>query len=68
MSPLLIEAPSDAQLLYIWKLCDEHHVDRPQAVASKTEASEIIDAIRGGTYDPGRYCWPFSMSSEDVPF
>lgn len=68
MSPLLIEAPSDAQLLYIAKLCGEQDVPRPEVVASKAEGGEIIDALKDGTYDPGRYCWPFSMSSADVPF
>lgn len=68
MSPLLIEAPTDAQLLYIARLCVERELPRPEVVASKAEGGEIIDALKAGTYDPGRYCWPFSMSSDDVPF
>ena len=54
---LTIEAPTDSQLLYIRSLCDAAQVSRPQAIASKA-----------GTYDPGRYCWPWSMSDEALPF
>jgi len=65
---LRVEASTDSQLLYIRGLCDDRGLIRPEAVASKSEASEIIDAILAGTYDPGRYAYPFSMSDETVPF
>lgn len=65
---LTIQAPSDAQLIYIRNLTLELGARYPQAIASKTEAAEIIDALKDGTYDPGRYAYPFSMSSDDVPF
>jgi len=65
---LQVEAPTDAQLIYIRNLTLEHGLDYPQAIASKAEASEIIDAIRAGTYDPGRYAYPFSMSDDQIPF
>jgi hypothetical protein len=51
---IAIEAPTDAQLGYIASLCREHGLQQP-VVYSKQEASEIIGAMRGGTYDPDRY-------------
>lgn len=51
---LTIVAPTDAQLGYIKSLCIEHGLPLP-VVHSKQEASEIIGAMRGGTYDPERY-------------
>lgn len=68
MTVLSIEAPSDAQLLTIRAMCDERDVIRPEVVCSKHEASEIIDALKVGTYDPGRYLYPFAMSDESIPF
>lgn len=69
MSPLLtIEAPTDAQLLTIHAMLAERDLPRPDAVASKAEASEIIRAISHNVYDPGRYAYPFSMSDDEIPF
>lgn len=55
MSALTVIAPSDAQLLYIAGLCAERGLERPAAVYSKAEASEIIAAILQGQYDPADY-------------
>jgi len=52
---LTIEAPTDAQLDYIAGLCADRGLVFPAAVYSKAEASEIIDAIRQGRYDPDAY-------------
>lgn len=68
MSPLTIIAPTDAQLLTIGHMCDERGLQRPDAVASKAEASEIIDALRASRYDPARYAYPFTDTYDDVPF
>lgn len=61
-----IQAPTDAQLALIRRLVREQGWEAPDAVASKREASEIIDAMLGSTYDAGRYVWP--RGDEDVPF
>lgn len=68
MSPLTILAPTDAQLQLIAKLVREQGWQPPQTVASKAEASEIIDAMLGSIYDPGRYVYPFVDTYDDVPF
>jgi hypothetical protein len=65
MSPLSIQAPSDAQLDYIEKLAQDHGWQPPDAVASKQEASEIIDGMLKGTYVAARYQFPFD---DEVPF
>ena len=50
-----IVAPTDAQLAYIRDLCDRNGFPRPECVHSSREASEIITALRTGSYDPERY-------------
>jgi hypothetical protein len=60
MSPLTIEAPTDAQLDYIRELCRARGYLMP-AVHSKTEASLLIDEIRSDRYAPPEW-------AEDVPF
>jgi hypothetical protein len=50
-----VEAPTDAQLEYINDLCAERGIPLPDAIHSKTEASEIISSIRTRTYDPRRH-------------
>lgn len=57
----LIEAPSDAQLAYIAGLCEDRGLPLPEAVASKQEASAIIDAIRERRYDPADYEYPWGV-------
>lgn len=61
-------APTDAQLAYIKSLCDAQGWQHPDAIASKAEASEIIDAMRASTYNPERYAYPFASGDLEVPF
>lgn len=49
-----IVAPTDAQLRYIADLCVRHGFELP-VVYSSREASQIITALRTGTYDPARF-------------
>ncbi len=60
---LTIEAPTDTQLSYITDLCAKQSLPFPEAVYSKTKASEIITALRTGTYDYRRY-----LVGEEEPF
>lgn len=60
---LQIEAPSEAQLDYIRDLCHREGVALPDVIASKQEASEIIDRIKAGTYRYEDFEYPW-----DVPF
>lgn len=50
-----ILAPTDSQLAYIADLCAKQGHEPPQAIHSSREASEIITALRTGTYRPERY-------------
>lgn len=61
-APLVIVAPSDAQLACVRDMCAERGYPMPP-VYSRTDASWIIDAIRTGAYYP-----PEWADSGDVPF
>ena len=50
-----IVAPTDAQLAYVRDLCARNGFPPPVAIYSSREASEIITALRTGSYDPERY-------------
>ena len=68
MSAAII-APTDAQLDYIANLCHERGWVYPQAIHSKTEASEIIAGILNGSYDWMRYqVTPQAPEDDYVPF
>jgi len=54
---LTIEAPTDAQLDTIRKMCREREEPVPDVVYSKTEASSIIDALIARRYDWRNYCY-----------
>lgn len=56
-----LEAPTDAQEQYIRDLCHRHGLPLPDVIASKTEASAIIDAISAGTYRYEDYEWPWGV-------
>lgn len=58
---LRIEAPTDAQLSYIASLCRERGCPQPDSVASRQEASAIIESIRAGTYDAAFYAYPWGV-------
>lgn len=60
---LYIEAPTDSQLAYIRSLANEWGWIEPDAVASKQEASAIIDAMKRATYNADDYLYP-----REVPF
>ena len=60
-------APTDPQLAYIAALCQERELPMPGAVASKQEASRIIEELRQHRYDPANYAYPFAWQ-QDVPF
>lgn len=53
------EQPSDAQRKYIAKLCDERNMVAPDVIVSKEQASEIIEALKAGTYNADAYVVPF---------
>lgn len=57
-----LEPPTDAQLNYITDLCRKELVAPPDVVASKREASEIIEAIRAGTYRAADYSYPWAAA------
>jgi hypothetical protein len=65
---LTILAPTDSQLAYIRSLCDSQGWQFPDAIASKDEASRIIDEMKASTYNPERYAYPFASGELDVPF
>lgn len=65
---LTVHAPSDAQLAYIASLCRTRGWDYPDAIASKEEASRIIDAMTSGTYRPEDFAYPWHDYAADVPF
>lgn len=65
--------PSDLQLLTINRMVVDRDLEPPEAVASKSEASEIITSIADGSYDPARYAVRHAYAlldtaDEDVPF
>jgi len=62
--PLRIEAPTDAQLRYIRDLCRDNGYTHPDAICSRWEAEEIIEAMRAGTYNPAPYCFPFEDAQQ----
>jgi hypothetical protein len=78
VTPLSIQAPTDAQLDYIRVLCETRGWPAPAAVHSKQEASEIISGIQAGTYEPGQHepaggldAWGLpspDYDPDDVPF
>jgi len=54
------EPMSDKQLQYIWRLCDEKRLERPDTMGlTKEKASELIDSLQNGTYDPEKWSVPF---------
>lgn len=50
---------SDKQRDYILKLCSERNLEPPDSPLTKSQASEIIDSIDRGTYDPAKWKVPF---------
>lgn len=68
-----IVAPTDAQLTFIASLCRLHGVPLPTAIYSKADASDCIEAIKRGQYDPDFYApgaptFYGADSDPDIPF
>ena len=53
------ETATDAQLAYIAKLVKDAAVPAPDLPLSKAQASEVIETIKAGTYDPVKWSVPF---------
>jgi hypothetical protein len=55
------EFASDSQQQFIRDLCKRKNVPEPDAMGALTKAaaSEIIDALNAGTYDPQKWSVPF---------
>lgn len=74
MSPLTVEAPTDAQLVLIANMCSERNLERPTAVYSKADASHCIEAILRGQYDPDFYrvgaqsLYGLDADDSEIPF
>ena len=64
-APLRIEAPTDAQIGFVARLCEERGFPMPP-VCSKQDASILIDEIRTGLYWPAE--WEGDDSDDDTPF
>ena len=50
---------SDKQLAYIADLVKQHKVDAPDLPLSATDARQIIDSLKSGSYDPSKWRVPF---------
>lgn len=53
------EPASDAQLALIRKLCDERKLEPPNKPLTKQTATQVIDEIKAGRYDPAKWTVPF---------
>ena len=53
------EAATQKQLDLILKLCRDKQLVPPDQPLTKSDASEIIDSIDAGTYDPAKWKLPF---------
>lgn len=49
------EPASERQIAYIAKLADDKGYPAPDGPLTKAQASEVIDALQKGTYDPDKY-------------
>jgi hypothetical protein len=54
-----VEPATDAQWARIRRDCDARSLVAPSGPLSKSAASEVIEAIAAGTYDPDKYDVPF---------
>jgi hypothetical protein len=57
--PRMPEQPSAGQKSYIADLCKKLNVPEPDVIVSKEQASEIIEALKAGTYNADAYSVPF---------
>lgn len=53
------EPATEKQLAFISDLAYQKNVDAPDGPLSKAQASEVIDALQKGTYEPDKWTVPF---------
>ena len=53
------EPASDAQWGFIRQLCREKNLAEPDTSLTKTTASQVIDQLKDGSYDPAKWSVPF---------
>ena len=58
-SPPEIEPASDRQWGFIRQLCREKNLAEPDAVLTKATASQVIEQLQAGTYNPADWYTPF---------
>jgi hypothetical protein len=54
-----VEPASQKQWDYIHKLCEEKHTTTPGGVLTKAQASQAIEQLQSGKYDPESWNVPF---------
>jgi len=54
-----VEPASDRQWTLILDLAQRNNVQPPNAKLTKAQASQVIDELQKGTYDPAKYSVPF---------
>ena len=60
---LYLDPPTDSQIAYIYSLCEQVGLERPGAIASKQEATRMIDELKGHVYNPDDYAYPFRVGT-----
>jgi hypothetical protein len=53
------DVASDKQMAYIASLSDSKGVVAPDGPLTKVQASEVIDSLQNGSYDPDKWTVPF---------
>ena len=53
------EPASDAQRRFLAKLADERGTTAPDYPLTKAQASQVIEQLKAGTYNPGEWTVPF---------
>ena len=57
--PVEAKPATDKQLAFIRKLADEKHTVEPNKPLTTETASQVIEALQAGTYDPDEWTVPF---------
>lgn len=58
-----LDPPTDSQVAYIYSLCEQVGLERPGAIASKQEASRMIEELKAHVYNPDDYAYPFRVGA-----
>lgn len=53
------EPATEAQMALVKRLCGEKGQPEPDPPLTKAQAHEVIDTLKAGTYDAGRWSVPF---------